>query len=173
ASYRNDSTARIAPNRPIEWIKHMKVLFLDIDGVVNCKTTRRRHRGLMGIDQRLARVVREIAHAVPDLKVVLSPAWRGVEDGRGAVEDKGVPWFDVTICFDADDDVRGYEIQAWLEMNPGVERYAILDDDCDMLPHQMPSLFRTSTGIGITQELADRIVTHLTVASPTRGGQKS
>jgi hypothetical protein len=140
----------------------MKVLFLDIDGVVNCKTTKRRHRGLMGIDQRLANIVRGIVHAVPDLKVVLSSAWRELEQGRAVVEDKVVPCFDITPCFDAEDDVRGYEIQAWLETHPGVERYAILDDDWDMLPHQMPSLFRTSTDIGITQEVADRIVAHLT-----------
>jgi hypothetical protein len=142
--------------------KGMNVLFLDIDGVVNCKTTRRRHRGLVGIERRLADMVRGIAHAVPDLKVVLSSSWRELEEGRAVVEDKILPCFDITPCFDAEDDVRGYEIQAWLELRPGVERYAILDDDCDMLPHQMPSFFRTSTDIGITQELADRIVAHLT-----------
>jgi len=51
----------------------MKVLFLDIDGVVNRKTTRRRReRGLMPIEPRLARIVQGIARAVPELKIVLS-----------------------------------------------------------------------------------------------------
>ena len=140
----------------------MKVLFLDIDGVVNCKTTRRRHRGLMGIDPRLTKIVRGIAQALPDLKVVLSSSWREVEEGRAIVEEHVLPCFDVTPVFDEADDVRGYEIQAWLELNPGGTRYAILDDDCDMLPHQLPNFFRTKTEVGVTQELADRIIAHLT-----------
>jgi hypothetical protein len=36
----------------------MKVLFLDIDGIVNCKTTRRlRERGLMPIEPGPARII--------------------------------------------------------------------------------------------------------------------
>ena len=139
----------------------MKVLFLDIDGVVNCLKTKTRHRGFIGIDPRMARIVRNIAQAVPDLKVVLSSSWRCVQESRAEVERSVVPCFDVTPEFDAEDDVRGYEIQAWLELHPGVERYAILDDDCDMLEHQMPNFFRTSFEIGITQELADKVVAHL------------
>jgi hypothetical protein len=140
----------------------MRVLFLDIDGVVNCATTRGRRSGAMGIDPRLAKIVRDIAAAVPDLKVVLSSSWREVEKSRAIVEKRVLPCFDVTPVFDEADDVRGYEIQAWLELNPGVVRYAILDDDCDMLPHQLRHFFRTRTEIGITRELADRIIAHLT-----------
>ena len=92
----------------------MKVLFLDIDGVVNCMTTRQLHRGFIGIDPRLALIVENIVRAVPGLKVVLSSSWRCLEDGRALVEKKVVPCFDITPLFDEEDDVRGYEIQAWL-----------------------------------------------------------
>ena len=140
----------------------MKVLFLDIDGVVNCKTTRRRRvRGLMPIEPRLARIVQGIARSVPELKIVLSSSWREVEDGRAVVEEKVAPCFDVTPVFDEADDVRGYEIQGWLELHPGVTRYAIVDDNCDMLDHQRPHFFRTCSNTGITRELADKIVAHL------------
>ena len=140
----------------------MKVLFLDIDGVVNCKTTRRRRkRGLMPIDPKLARIVQNIARSVPELKVVLSSSWREVEQGRTVVEGNVVPCFDATPVFDEADDVRGYEIQAWLELHPRVTRYAIVDDDCDMLDHQRPHFFRTSAKTGITQRLANKIVAHL------------
>ena len=115
----------------------------------------------MPIEPRLAHIVQGIAQSVPDLKVVLSSSWREVEDGRAVVEEKVVPCFDITPVFDEADDVRGYEIQAWLELNPGVTRYAIVDDNCDMLPHQLPHFFRTSSSIGITQKLADKIVAHL------------
>jgi hypothetical protein len=116
----------------------MKVLFLDIDGVVNCMTMRQRHRGFIGIDPRLALIVQNIVLAVPGLKVVLSSSWRCLEDGRA--ERKVVPCFDVTPLFDEEDDVRGYEIQAWLELHPEVDRYAILDDDTDFLEHQLSSI---------------------------------
>jgi hypothetical protein len=140
----------------------MKVLFLDIDGVVNCENTRsRRHRGLMPIEPRLARIIRGIAQSVPGLKIVLSSAWREIEEGRALVEQIVVPCFDITPVLDEADDVRGYEIQAWLELHPDVTRYAILDDDCDMLDHQQQHFFRTSPKTGITQELADKIVAHL------------
>lgn len=33
-------------------------------------------------------------------------------------------------------ELRGTEIQEWLDNHPEVEDYAILDDDSDMLPHQ-------------------------------------
>ena len=139
----------------------MKVLFLDIDGVVNCMTTKTRHHGLIGIDAPLAKTVRDIANAVPDLKIVLSSSWREFAYGRAHVDAKVLPCFDVTPVFNEADDVRGYEIQAWLELNPGVKRYAIVDDDCEMLPHQLPNFFRTKSAVGITQELADKIVEHL------------
>ncbi len=140
----------------------MKVLFLDIDGVVNCETTRGRRQGRLAIEPRLATIVRGIVTAVPELKVVLSSSWREVPESRPALEKRVVPFFDITPLLDALDDVRGYEIQAWIECNPGVSRYAILDDDDDFLPHQLPHFFRTMTDIGITQELADRIIAHLT-----------
>jgi hypothetical protein len=69
--------------------------------------------------------------------------------------------FDVTPVFEDADDVRGYEIQAWLDLHPGVTRYAILDDDCDMLLHQLPNHFRTVSELGITPEIAARVIAHL------------
>ena len=85
----------------------MRVLFLDIDEVVNCKTTRGRRHGRMTIEPQLAEIVRWIAAAVPDLKVVLSSSWREAKDMRATIEARVVPCFDVTPVFDAADDVRG------------------------------------------------------------------
>jgi hypothetical protein len=139
----------------------MKVLFLDIDGVVNHAATPGREIGRLCIDPRLARIVRGIAKALPDLKFVLASSWREVPESRERINKQVVPCFDITPVFDEADDVRGFEIQAWLELNPGVKRYAILDDDCDMLPHQLPNFFKTNTDIGITAAIADRVIAHL------------
>jgi hypothetical protein len=139
----------------------MKVIFLDIDGVLNCEDTGGRRHGRMVIEPRLAEIVRSIAAAVPDLRVVLSSSWREVPARRRQIEKMVLPCFDATPVFDADDDVRGFEIQAWIESTPQVTHYAIIDDADDMLPHQLPHLFRTDTAVGITPELAARIVDHL------------
>ena len=56
---------------------------------------------------------------------------------------------------------RGHEIQLWLDEHPEVRRYAILDDDDDMLEHQTPNFFQASCETGLTEELADRIVAHM------------
>jgi hypothetical protein len=41
----------------------MKVLFLDIDGVVNCVRTKTRYLGCIGIDPRMAGIVRGIVES--------------------------------------------------------------------------------------------------------------
>ena len=72
---------------------------------------------------------------------------------------------DVTPALDPELElVRGLEIQLWLNEYPDeVERYAILDDqEEEMLEEHAPNFFHVSCDTGITQELADRIVAHLT-----------
>jgi hypothetical protein len=136
----------------------MRILFLDIDGVVNGDETLRRNRHF--IDPQLAAIVRGILTDVPGLRLVLSSAWRYIAFGRRAVERRIAPCYDVTPILHDTTLERGHEIEAWLIEHPEVARYAIVDDDSGMLPHQLPNFFRTSTVTGITQEIADRVVAH-------------
>ena len=46
--------------------------------------------------------------------------------------------------------LRGTEIQKWLDKNQPVEKYAIVDDDSDMLPEQMQNFFLTDNYCGLT-----------------------
>lgn len=57
--------------------------------------------------------------------------------------------------------VRGHEIQAWLDKHPEVEKYAILDDDSDMLPEQMPNFFKTTFQNGLLEETMYKVIKHL------------
>ena len=145
----------------------MKVLFLDIDGVCNSEETLKRSGGgMLGIDPLLAFIVGKITLAVPELKVVLSSSWRHFPEGRNQVHAKVVPIHDVTGSEPYDDlehphTQRGREIQRWLNAHPEVTHYAIVDDDSDMLPEQMPHFFQTSWKVGITEEIAAAIVAHL------------
>jgi hypothetical protein len=77
------------------------------------------------------------------------------------VEKRIVQCFDVTPILHDPELGRGYEIQAWLNEHPEVERYAILDDNSNLLEHHMMNLFQTTPEEGITPALAKKIVAHL------------
>ena len=63
---------------------------------------------------------------------------------------------------------RGHEVEQWLDENPGVKSYVILDDDNDFLTHQRGNFVRTANninhpdsldiGYGLTNECANRAI---------------
>lgn len=145
----------------------MNVLFLDIDGVVNCKTTAQRHRGFIGIDPYKAFLVGNMVDKL-GLNVVLSSTWRSSKDGRDEVKRQVCNFIDCTPDL-ADPALyepnttytkRGHEIKAWLDKHPEVTKYAILDDDGDMLPEQMPNFFQTTWDFGVDEEIIERVTMH-------------
>lgn len=150
----------------------MKVLFLDIDGVVNCKTTTQRHRGYIGIDPYMAFLVGRIALRT-NCKVVLSSSWRNSKEGIAEVERCVVPLHgttgnephDPTRPPGIENCQRGREIQRWLTANPEVTHYAILDDENDMLPEQQLHFFKTTWERGITEEIAEDVEEYLNQGS--------
>lgn len=159
----------------------LKILFLDIDGVVNCATTAQRHRGVIGIDPYMALLVDRIVQAT-GCKIVLSSTWRLWPDSREEVRKQVGEFISVTpnmpLQGGAEMCERGKEIAAWIDKwingegyfayhcgDGGYEKvitkYAILDDNSDMLPEQLPNFFKTSWAVGLTQEIADQVIAHL------------
>lgn len=141
----------------------MKILFLDIDGVVNCLTTHQRHRGFIGIDPEMAFRVGKI-QLDTGCEVVLSSTWRLGEVSREEVRNQVVNFIDVTPEIHTGgrySGIRGEEIQDWLDRHPEVTKYAILDDDSDMLETQLPNFFQTTWETGITKEIAEAVTNHL------------
>lgn len=142
----------------------MKVLFLDIDGVVNCATTAQRSGYFIGIDPYMALMIDRIIQAT-GCKVVLSSSWRHFTGGAKEVCKKVCELYGVTPTLLGE--LRGTEIKKWLDdhdsvfENELVTKYAIVDDNDDMLPEQMPNFFKTSWSTGITQEIANNIIAHL------------
>lgn len=142
----------------------MKVLFLDIDGVLNSATwyKNRPHRFLKDdpeesdweceIDPAAILISKKLFHNVADLQIVISSTWRlnheldefkrrlsqmlSIEPSRviGKTPKLGT--------------IRGLEIQAWLKDNPQVTKFAIIDDDSDM-GDLMDNLFKTNWSDGI------------------------
>jgi hypothetical protein len=136
----------------------MKVVFLDIDGVLN---NRRSMEGgwrppeaptaFHTLDPdcvaRMCRVVR-----FASAKVVVSSTWRhiGLERVAACLERAG--WVAPPIIGRTPEmrGARGQEIAAWLDEHPEVTAYAIVDDNADMLPKQMPYLVQTVSAAGFT-----------------------
>jgi hypothetical protein len=147
----------------------MKVLFLDCDGVLNSEANIK--QGLFNtvfpVDQYMAFLVGKI-QLNTDCKVVLSSAWRHHEPSVEKLNKQLVPIFDITPDLDLPR-VRGDEIKAWLDEHSEVTKYAILDDDTDMLPEQLPNFFQTQWKVGITEEIMNKVIAHLNDSSARSG----
>lgn len=116
------------------------VLFLDFDGVLNCKeffATEAHHESEEGaLDPVAVERVNQIVAATGAV-VVVSSSWRhgrtldeltGLLQRRGFVGDV----YGKTADYDDVWTQRGDEIHAWLKEHPEVSRYVVLDDDNDM-----------------------------------------
>jgi len=143
----------------------MKLLFLDIDGVLNCSVTKERWNGLTGIDRRLASMLLQWLSG-KDVGVVLSSTWRLYDDTKEHLAAAGLSWIGQTPNLRA---IRGHEIAQYLDETPDVEAYAILDDCSDMLPEQLPFLVQTSHVHGLRRRnfaKLNRILGYRSVAPP-------
>lgn len=163
-----------------------KILFLDIDGVLNSidnmnslyvihnlidrnQKTRDQYGHLF--DERCVRYLKWIVHETK-CKIVITSTWRkdgllklqNMWSGRnlpGVIIDVTPNTVDQRIInmYGAVEDNadRGFEIQQWLEEN-NWDRYCIVDDDSDMLSHQMEHLVNTDSRIGLNLDTADKII---------------
>jgi hypothetical protein len=146
----------------------MKVIFLDIDGVLNSHESYERigNGGMLGIDEIYLERFKRILEAT-GAKVVLSSTWRLHPDTRAEVRNAGIDFIDCTPSIPksggAESMERGEEVLDWLIRNPGVTDYAILDDDSDFMKWQ--HLFKTSWQHGLTEEVAEAVIKHLNHAT--------
>lgn len=139
----------------------MKVLFLDIDGVLNTPKMLGRF-GMDFIDNILVALVARIVKET-ECKIVLSSTWRiDKQDlmlATRELAEQGLTIYDCTPVLNT----RMYpsrheEIQSWLDQNP-VERFAILDDDPEACIEG--HFFRTDENRGLTVQIAEQIIQHL------------
>lgn len=157
----------------------MKVIFLDVDGVLNSsqfasemydKTGRNGFGGWFKeeepIDhdnvlwsQELVDRVRRIADTC-SAKIVMSSTWRkhfSVPKFKEMFSIYGwddAPVIDKTVSLRGP---RGLEINDWLSKNKH-DAYVILDDSRDMLPDQMSHFVETDMEIGISDEDVEKAI---------------
>lgn len=140
----------------------MKVLFLDIDGVVNNKDTYTKDpKCHFPLDAYMAFLVGRIQMST-DCNVVLSSSWRHHPESVVEIEKRIVKLFDKTGEYPYDtNERRGCEIQQWLDAHPEVTKYAILDDTDEFLPDQQKNYFKTTFLEGLTTDIAEAVIRHL------------
>lgn len=118
----------------------MKIIFLDVDGVLNTKYTKERFEGYAGIDDKRMEYLKQIVDAT-DGKIVISSTWRlGYnKDGHELHEfgeylkdkfaEHDLEIYDITPDLKRNGLYRGQEIKAWLAKHEDVENFIIFDDE--------------------------------------------
>lgn len=149
----------------------MKIIFLDIDGVMNTHhtpVTTVFHNDIpyMGcMDQEKVFMINN-AVDLHGFKVVLSSTWRMNPRWRELMKANGFifEFFDLTPNYYGRTS-RGTEIADWIKLSGADKdpdfRYAIIDDNGDMLAGQGPHFFKTEWGIGLTEEIMNKVILHL------------
>lgn len=147
-----------------------KIIFLDIDGVLNVYCEDRDEYGCTfhkHFEDNLRYIIEQT-----DAKIVISSSWRssGLEIMREMWEKRGLAGeiIDITNPIYSDN-IRGYEIKECIDNNSDkILKYCIIDDDSDMLEEQKQYFVQTSNnqdhqdcidiGYGLTKTCAERVV---------------
>jgi len=126
----------------------VKVIFLDVDGVLNF------YRSVFGLggyghdftNESMAKfdncalgMIRKVCQETGAV-ICFSSTWRIGRSPEECAKGLDLPIIDKTPSLNA---IRGLEIKTWLDQHPEVERYAIIDDDSDMLEEQKPFFVHT------------------------------
>ena len=146
-------------------MKNRKILFLDIDGVLNSDAfadymLEEDNVDIFNedmLDERAIIQLKKIIMAT-DAEIVLSSSWRWYKDTRDKVhrqlQAKDIDFVDTTPLEIDTAMSRGMEIKAWLDEHPEVERFVILDDDDLRIQEYLPYHVKTTFRYGLTREKA-------------------
>jgi hypothetical protein len=160
----------------------MKVIFLDIDGVLNSETFLKCNPN-EAIDRKSVSILKKIID-VTGAAIVMSSAWRlWFDDDMMPKEGYSQLLYDILHEFDIKlfgktpdfsteeirtnktfSHVKAKEIIAWLKENHNIDKYVVVDD-LDLRDEEINKhLVRTNGHIGITEEDALHIIDILTNA---------
>lgn len=145
----------------------MKIIFLDIDGVLNNADTTDKVDGFTGLDPYLIANFNKIIDAHPDAKIVISSTWRkplafmkSYSDFAGLkrlLAERGlkgeiIDHTPIKMSYVT----RGGEIRMWLEeaRELGVTQFVVIDDDTEgMRRHPKPRRSKWQDDEEFTEEL--------------------
>ena len=152
----------------------MKVIFLDVDGVLNfVGTDATSPSGWVGISSPSVKILRNIVKET-NAYIVLSSTWRRdwskneedcTEDGKylnRRLNRYGLHIIDKTI--ENEEALRGAAIKEWLDRHPHVESWIVLDDNVFMDFKEkdiMPHLVLVNGCLGLTETNAKECIKKL------------
>lgn len=147
----------------------MKLLFLDIDGVLNSKNSFLEKRGQ--VDSQCVSFLNKITDET-DAKIVISSSWRFIYDFETLKDILKVknnisgriigitPILDE--YFSGENPIpRGIEIEEFLKKirtSQDIESYVILDDMFEILYTQKKNFFHINDEVGLTEKDANKII---------------
>lgn len=147
----------------------MRVVFLDIDGVLNSSEwfLRRKKEGrevapCKELDRSAVLLLNEIVSKT-DAKIVISSSWRLAFDLEFIISVLEKHGFNGEVLGRTPHRTtfpvhRGNEIQDWLDGHPEVTEFCIIDDDQDMLEHQMSNFVHTTWAKGLQPEHVEKAI---------------
>lgn len=143
----------------------MKIIFLDIDGVLNNSKCWGKRPVIRAFDQNCIQAFNRIVDAT-EAYIVISSSWRNVfkyNELCAMLRKVGVqgPILDKTPMVKLSGH-RGAEIKAWLRNGiwPEIDGFVILDDEADM-DGLGDHLIQTNNEIGLTEVMADIAIERL------------
>jgi hypothetical protein len=146
-------------------LKNRKIVFLDIDGVLNSDAfadymLMEDNVDIFNEDMLDERAILQLKKIVESAKaeIVLSSSWRWYKETRDKVHyqlrQKGIDFVDTTPLEINTTLSRGVEIKTWLDEHPEVEGFVILDDDDLRIEELLPYHVKTTFKYGLTREKA-------------------
>ena len=138
----------------VKLVKKMKVIFLDVDGVLNSEQDR--FSWTLESDKHLTLLACIVRRT--NAKIVVSSSWRGcglIDTLKKRLNDFSVSVYGKT----KDIGERGLEIKEWLDNHKDVESFVILDDeDFDIAEYFPNNLVKTSTKVGLQKKDAEKCI---------------
>ncbi len=134
----------------------MKVIFLDIDGVLNCGKTPNPRRLPYVIDPKLKKRLDALLERT-GAKIVLTSTWRHDPAALFTLRRHDIRILDVVP--DLPQQPRCEEILAWLKKTDRVTRYVVIDDEDDELDG-LP-LFQPSRRTGLSRKIVNGAAKYL------------
>lgn len=166
----------------------MRVIFLDIDGVLN--DMRQHGNGFFGTNKENVEVMNTLLSQFPDAKIVISSSWRYMIQEKSMTVDgftnmllsHGLDCLSLNgstsykhggyqsrvlgrTALDEEIKGRGKQIKSYLECHPSISNFVIFDDmlwDFEKYPHLMTQLILTDPATGVTPKQIEQAAKLLT-----------
>lgn len=131
----------------------MKIIFLDVDGVLNSESDSFDWNVQTDYHFELLKSLVDKTQA----KIVLSSSWRKSQSNlkiiKSRLQEFDLEVYDITPCINSPDVRRGDEIRQWIDTQDiSITSFVILDDNSDMCEYTNTNLVQTDVKVGFQKQ---------------------